>query len=100
IAVAFRPYGQAADHSISVPTAAPYGPAVFLLQHLAEPPAWVFQLFAVLCHVAIVVGLVVIGWRHFADAAAGMAAATFYLMLPYTGLYVGQAGQAWPAALL
>jgi hypothetical protein len=100
IAVAFRPYGQAAGQTVTVPTATPYGAAVYLLQHLAEPPGWVFQLFAVLCHVALVVGLVVIGWRHFGDAAAGMAAATFYLMLPYTGLYVGQAGQAWPAALL
>jgi hypothetical protein len=73
---------------------------VFLVQQLFDPPGWVFRLLAVLCHVAIVLGLVAIGWRHFGDASAGMAAATFYLMLPYTGMYVGHAVHAWPAALL
>jgi len=56
--------------------------------------------FAVLCHVAVVAGLIFIGSKHFQDAAAGMAAATFYLMLPYTGLYVGQVDHVWPAALM
>ena len=76
------------------------GATMFLVQNVLAPPAWAFQLLAVLCHVAIVVGLVVIGWRHFGDVSAGMAAATFYLLLPYTGIYVGQAAHAWPAALL
>src|SRR6516225_6860232 len=56
--------------------------------------------FALLCHVAVVVGLIFIGARYFQDVAAGMAAATFYLMLPYTGLYVGQVDHVWPAALM
>jgi hypothetical protein len=62
---------------------------------------------AVLCHLAIVVGLVVVGWRHFKDVHAGMAAATFYLLLPYsylllpyTTLHIGQWYHVWPAALL
>ena len=55
--------------------APPQGAAVFLLQHLFEPPGWVFRLFAVLCHVAVMLGLVIVGWRHFGDASAGMAAA-------------------------
>jgi hypothetical protein len=71
-----------------------------MVQQLFDPPAWMYRLLAVLCHVAIVLGLVVVGWRHFGDASAGMAAATFYLMLPYTGMYVGQVVHAWPAALL
>ena len=29
-----------------------------------------------------------------------MAAATFYLVLPYTGMYVGQAHHVWPMALV
>src|SRR5437870_1140983 len=61
---------------------------------------WVKRTFAVLCHLAIVVALVMIGYLHFQDAAAGMAAATFYLMLPYTGIYVGQAHHVWPIVLL
>jgi hypothetical protein len=76
------------------------GVAVFLLRQLFEPPGRVLRLFAVLCHLAVALGLVVVGWRHFADPAGGMAAATFYLLLPYTGLYVGQASHAWPAALV
>ncbi len=107
IAVAFRPpserpiapLAQASPGTLAA-LSPPQGPAEFVLQQLFEPPGWVFRLFAILCHVAILVGLVVIGWRHFGDASAGMAAATFYLMLPYTGLYVGQADQAWPAALV
>ena len=36
-----------------------------------------------LCHVSIIVGLMLIGWRHFDDFHGGVAAATFYLLLPY-----------------
>jgi hypothetical protein len=61
---------------------------------------WVGQSFAGLCHLAVIVGLVLVGQRHFHDARAGMAAATFYLMLPYTGLYVSQVHHVWPMALL
>jgi hypothetical protein len=109
VAVAFRPQERprvaAAAQAGGNPSAAAIpasgeGAAVFLVQQLFDPPRWVVRLLAVLCHVAIVLGLVAIGWRHFGDASAGMAAATFYLMLPYTGMYVGQAVHAWPAALL
>ncbi|HEV3078772.1 MAG TPA: hypothetical protein VGY66_03300 [Gemmataceae bacterium] len=55
---------------------------------------------AMLGHLAVVVGLVVIGYRVFQDPAAGMAAATFYLLLPYTAMHVGQAHHVWPSALL
>lgn len=61
----------------------------------------------VLCHLCIAVGLILIGWRHFEDLHAGMAAATFYLLLPYTYLLmpqtplgVGRWDHAWPMALL
>lgn len=39
---------------------------------------------ALICHVATAVGLFMIGWRHFSHAASGVAAATTYLLLPYT----------------
>ncbi len=61
----------------------------------------------VLCHLCIAVGLILIGWRHFEDLHAGMAAATFYLLLPYTylliprtALDVGRWDHAWPMALM
>jgi hypothetical protein len=61
----------------------------------------------VLCHLSVVVGLILIGWRHFEDLHAGMAAATFYLLLPYTyllvpktALGVGRWDHVWPMALM
>ncbi len=61
----------------------------------------------VFCHLCIAVGLILIGWRHFEDLHAGMAAATFYLLLPYTYLLmprtplgVGRWDHAWPMALM
>ncbi len=71
------------------------------LQIVQRPfPWWVMRSLAVLCHLAVIAGLVVIGCRHFQDAQAGMAAATFYLMLPYTGHFVGQLHHVWPTALV
>lgn len=55
---------------------------------------------ALLCHLAVVIGLVVIGARHFQDAHAGMAAAAFYLLIPYTAIYIAQVHHVWPIALL
>jgi hypothetical protein len=59
------------------------------------------------CHLAIVVALALIGWRHFDDLQVGVAAATFYLLLPYvhlllpsTQLRVGRWDHAWPMALM
>jgi len=68
---------------------------------------WVGRSLAVVCHLAIVLGLVFIGYRHFQDLHAGVAAATFYLLLPYTylllpftRLHVGQWHHIWPMVLL
>jgi hypothetical protein len=61
---------------------------------------WVERTLAMLCHLAVVAGLVFIGCRHFQDATAGMAAATFYLLLPYTAYHVEQIHHVAPAALV
>lgn len=61
---------------------------------------WLKRTFALACHLTVVAGLIVMGAWHYRDAAAGMAAATFYLMLPYTGLHVGQAQHVWPMAMI
>jgi hypothetical protein len=58
------------------------------------------QTETLLCHFAVVVGLIYIGCRHFGDAHGGMAAAAFYLLLPYTAYYIGQWHHVWPAALI
>lgn len=78
-------------------------------QLFAQPNAdiWVARGLAVLCHLAIVTGMVFVGWRHFQDVHAGMAAATFYLLLPYAYLLLpharvlpGQWYHVWPMALM
>jgi hypothetical protein len=61
---------------------------------------WVGRSLALLCHLAVFAGLIVVGLRHFNDLHAGMAAATFYLLLPYTALHVEQWHHVWPMALV
>lgn len=68
---------------------------------------WTERGLALLCHLSVLVGLVLIGWRHFDDVRAGMAAATFYLLLPYTymllpdsPLGVGRWDHAWAMAFV
>jgi hypothetical protein len=108
VAVAYRP--EERPRSVAPgPTQITVSPGVQSVPSVGQESAplalvpfefWVKRTFAVLCHLAVVVALVMIGYLHFQDASAGMAAATFYLMLPYTGIYVGQAHHVWPIVLL
>src|SRR5262249_38605335 len=68
---------------------------------------WVERGLALACHLSVVVGLVLVGWLHFDDVRAGMSAATFYLLLPYTYLLLpgapgglGGWDHAWAMALM
>jgi hypothetical protein len=61
---------------------------------------WVECTLAVACHLAIVVGLWFVGWRHFQDHHIGVAVATLYLLLPYTAYHVDQVHHLLPAAFL
>ncbi len=58
------------------------------------------RVMAILSHVLIVIGLVLVGGRHFDNLTAGIAAATMYLLLPYTALWSGSVEHALPASLL
>ena len=58
------------------------------------------RVMAILSHVLIVVGVVLVGARHFENVTAGIGAATTYLLLPYTALWTGHVQHALPAALL
>jgi hypothetical protein len=58
------------------------------------------RLTAIFSHLAIVLGIVMIGYRHFDNYKTGIAAATLYLMLPYTARMTGFVDHALPAALL
>ncbi len=58
------------------------------------------RVLAILSHLAVVVGLVVIGHRHFENVRTGIAAAALYLLVPYTAQLVGHIDHVLPAALL
>jgi hypothetical protein len=55
---------------------------------------------AVVSHVMIILGIVLIGYRHFDNIRTGIAAALLYLLLPYTAQLTGRVDHALPAALL
>jgi hypothetical protein len=61
---------------------------------------WAERGLAVLGHAAVLAGLVMIGWRHFGDLTAGVAAATLYTLLPYTAYNVGQFHHVLPTAFI
>ncbi|MCI0380378.1 MAG: hypothetical protein L0215_22565 [Gemmataceae bacterium] len=111
IAVAFRPYEPPQTRALTPPNGKPnpvnvhgptttVGPESASMAQLQNLDFWLHRGLAVLGHFAVVFGLIAIGRWHFQDTGAGMAAATFYLLLPYTGLYVGQAHHVWPMALV
>jgi len=62
---------------------------------------WVERSLCMLCHAAIVVGLLFIGLRHFQDRTAGIGMGALYLLIPYTAFDVGrQLHHVWPTAFL
>jgi hypothetical protein len=60
----------------------------------------VAKAMAILSHLAIVIGIVLIGYRHFDNIKTGIGAATIYLMLPYTAQMTGLVEHVLPGALL
>ncbi len=55
---------------------------------------------AILGHLAVVIGMVLVGYRHFDNIQTGMATASLYLLLPYTAEMTGRVDHVVPAALL
>ncbi|MEX2118903.1 MAG: hypothetical protein WD847_04770 [Pirellulales bacterium] len=55
---------------------------------------------AILSHLAVVIGMVMIGVWHYDNIRTGIAAATLYLLLPYTAQMTGRVDHVLPAALL
>lgn len=81
---------QSADAEAAPPTAS-QRKAV----HIATTRA-----MAILSHLAIVLGMVMIGYYHFDNIKTGIAAATLYLLMPYTAQYTARVDHVLPAALL
>lgn len=61
---------------------------------------WVESTTALLCHVAVVLGLIFMGWKQFGSAAVGTACSALYLLLPYTSFHLTQIHHVWPAAMV
>jgi hypothetical protein len=70
----------------------------------SRPPRQLYvvlaRVLAISAHLAIVVGIIAIGYRHFGNPRAGVGCATLYLMMPYTAQMTGRVDHALPAALL
>ncbi len=64
--------------------------------------AYIFiaRTMSILSHLAIVVGIVLIGYWHFDNIKSGIGTAALYLMLPYTAMSTGHVDHSIPAALL
>ena len=56
--------------------------------------------FAVLAHLAVVLGIICVGHWHFNNVKMGLGPATIYLMLPSAAITPGQLAHVLPAALL
>jgi len=55
---------------------------------------------ALISHLAVVLGMILIGYWHFENVKMGVGAALLYLLLPYTSLMTGRVDHVLPAALL
>ena len=61
---------------------------------------WVERTFTALCHLGVIIGLFMIGYRQFGDLQTGVTASVLYLIVPYTAINIHQAHHVWPAALI
>ena len=68
--------------------------------HRALPRVAATRIAVILAHLAVVLGMILIGYRHFDNIHTGVAAATLYLLLPYTADYTPRVDHIVPAALL
>ena len=91
-----RPFLRRIDHScIYLLIAGTYTP--FMLVVMRD--AWGWTLFGLVWGSAVL-GIVFIGYRHFDNIQTGVAAASLYLLLPYSAFMVGRLDHIIPAALL
>lgn len=58
------------------------------------------RILAIAAHLAVVLGMVMIGYRHFSNLRGGVGCATLYLLLPYTAQMTGRVDHVLPAAML
>jgi hypothetical protein len=66
----------------------------------ADTRFWVERAVAMTLHLAVLLGLVMIGAIHFQDTTTGMAMGCLYMLLPYTAYHISQVHHVWPAVFL
>ncbi|MGE5193895.1 MAG: hypothetical protein ACM3U2_15485 [Deltaproteobacteria bacterium] len=66
----------------------------------ADPDVVTARLIAILAHLAVIVGLTLVGRHIFGDPDVGFAMATLYMLLPCTAYDVGKINHVLPAALV
>ncbi len=86
-------------NNATVQTLIKHSPLPTSLKH-ELPQVIAGRVLAVLAHVALVLGLLGIGWRLFERPITGMAMAACYLLLPYTRMALVDSGQLISAALI
>jgi hypothetical protein len=89
---------QGADVRAILKQRGPGYPAFLVFSSMSDTAA--ARTTAIVAHLAIVLGLVLIGYRHFDNTHTGIAAATLYLLLPYTAEYTPWIDHVVPGALL
>lgn len=60
----------------------------------------VTKTMAILANLALIAGIILVGYRHFDNIKMGVGAAMFYFLLPYAAVYTGRIDHVLPAALL
>ena len=65
-----------------------------------DPDVVTARLIAILAHLAVIVGLTLVGRHIFGDPDVGFAMATLYMLLPCTAYDVGKVNHVLPAALV
>jgi hypothetical protein len=68
--------------------------------NLTDPDVVIARLIAIFAHLAVIVGLMMVGRHVFADPDVGFAMATLYMLLPCTAYDVGKTNHVLPAALI
>jgi hypothetical protein len=109
---------EAKEVEESVPAALPSKPGYAILKYIPSIPTaplvpegvsrtpsqrtyvLAAKAIAILCHLAVVLGIVAIGYWHFSNTKTGIGVATLYLLLPYTAQMTGHIDHVIPAALL
>jgi hypothetical protein len=65
-----------------------------------EAALYVARGMAILAHLAVIGGLICVGYYHMGDLHLGLAMATLYLLLPCTAYEVGRVNHVLPSAMI